>query len=160
MCPPASEYRPLEDVSDDVFADAEARARHDRATESAAKELLQHATGSLLILGLMLGFAVPALRHLSNSQGLKGAQQNMVAQLQLARARAMSTGTDQIMHFFPGTYGYDYHLHTGNPVGWNFPQGVTYQRAADFKKKMLTDGSGNPVPISIDPFYFSVAVIP
>ncbi len=80
----------------------------------------------VLLMGLMLGFAVPALRRLSNSQGLKGARENMVSQLQLARARAMSTGTDQTMHFFPGTYGYDYHLHTGNPVGWNFPRGVTY----------------------------------
>jgi acyl-CoA synthetase (AMP-forming)/AMP-acid ligase II len=43
-----------EDRADDVVADAEARAGHDRATESAAEELLQHATGSLLILGLIL----------------------------------------------------------------------------------------------------------
>src|SRR5262249_22643410 len=41
----------------------------------------------------------------------------------------------------------------------NFFQGVTYQRAADFNAKTLHDGSGNPVPISIDPFYFSVPVI-
>jgi len=37
---------------------------------------------------------------------------------------------------------------------------VTYQRAANFSTKTLTDGSGNPVAISIDPFYFSVPVIP
>jgi len=42
----------------------------------------------------------------------------------------------------------------------NFPQGVTYQRAADFNTKALTDGSGNPVAISIDPFYFSLPVKP
>ena len=42
----------------------------------------------------------------------------------------------------------------------NFPQGVTFQRAADFKAKTLSDGAGNPVPISIDPFYFSVPVMP
>jgi hypothetical protein len=42
----------------------------------------------------------------------------------------------------------------------NFPQGVTYQRAADFRTKTLTDGSGSPVAVSIDPFYFSVPVIP
>lgn len=73
--------------------------------------------------------------------------------------------------FLPYLGDYDYLLTAGNefrgvfcanntPDLGNFPQGVTYQRAADFKKKMLTDGSGNPVPISIDPFYFSVAVIP
>jgi hypothetical protein len=73
--------------------------------------------------------------------------------------------------FLPYLGDYDYLLSVGNefrgvfcanntPDLANFPQGVIYQRAADFTKKTLTDGSGNPVPISIDPFYFSVAVIP
>jgi hypothetical protein len=73
--------------------------------------------------------------------------------------------------FLPYLGDYDYLLSVGSefrgvfcanntPDLANFPQGVTYQRAADFTKKKLTDGSGNPVPISIDPFYFSVAVIP
>ena len=73
--------------------------------------------------------------------------------------------------FLPYLGDYDYLLPIGNefrgvfcanntPDLANFPQGVIYQRAADFSKKTLTDGSGNPVPISIDPFYFSVAVIP
>ena len=73
--------------------------------------------------------------------------------------------------FLPYLGDYDYLLSVGNefrgvfcgnntPDSANFPQGVTYQRAADFKAKMLNDGSGNPVPISIDPFYFSVPVIP
>lgn len=73
--------------------------------------------------------------------------------------------------FLPYLGDYDYLLAIGNefrgvfcanntPDLGNFPQGVNYQRAADFKKKKLTDGSGNTVPISIDPFYFSVAVIP
>jgi len=38
----------------------------------------------------------------------------------------------------------------------NFPSGVTYQRYHDFSTKTLKDGGGNPVAISIDPFYFSV----
>jgi len=73
--------------------------------------------------------------------------------------------------FLPYLGDYDYLLPVGNefrgvfcanntPDLANFPQGVSYQRAADFSRKTLTDGSGNPVPISIDPFYFSVAVIP
>jgi len=73
--------------------------------------------------------------------------------------------------FLPYLGDYDYLLPVGNefrgvfcanntPDMSNFPQGVTYQRAADFGKKKLTDGSGNTVPISIDPFYFSVPVIP
>jgi hypothetical protein len=73
--------------------------------------------------------------------------------------------------FLPYLGDYDYLLPVGKefrgvfcanntPDLANFPQGVVYQRAADFSRKTLTDGSGNPVPISIDPFYFSVAVIP
>ena len=73
--------------------------------------------------------------------------------------------------FLPYLGDYDYLLPVGNefrgvfcannrPDLANFPQGVTYQRAADFTSKTLNDGSGNPVAISIDPFYFSVPVIP
>lgn len=73
--------------------------------------------------------------------------------------------------FLPYLGDYDYLLSVGNefrgvfcanntPDFANFPQGVTYQRAADFSAKTLNDGAGNPVPISIDPFYFSVPVIP
>ena len=46
------------------------------------------------------------------------------------------------------------------PDSGNWPHGVIYQRAATFITKTLTDGSGNPVAISIDPFFFSVPVIP
>jgi len=73
--------------------------------------------------------------------------------------------------FLPYLGDYDYLLAAGNefrgvfsanntPDRANFPQGVTYQRAADFNTRTLTDGSGNPVAISIDPFYFSVSVLP
>jgi len=73
--------------------------------------------------------------------------------------------------FLPYLGDYDYLLSVGNefrgvfcanntPDFANFPQGVTYQRAADFNSKTLNDGAGNLVPISIDPFYFSVPVIP
>jgi len=76
-----------------------------------------------------------------------------------------------VQQFLPYLGDYDYLLSVGNefrgvfsannsPDLANFPQGVTYQRAANFSTKTLTDGSGNPVPISIDPFYFSVPVIP
>jgi len=38
----------------------------------------------------------------------------------------------------------------------NFPNGVSYQRNADFATKTLLDLSNNPVLISIDPFVFKV----
>jgi len=76
-----------------------------------------------------------------------------------------------VLQFLPYLGDYDYLLSVGNefrgvfsasnsPDLANFPQGVTYQRAANFSTKILNDGSGNPVPVSIDPFYFSVPVIP
>ncbi len=46
-----------------------------------------------------------------------------------------------------------------NPDLDNFPQGVTYQRNANFTTKTLTDGTGANVNISIDPFYFKVNII-
>lgn len=41
----------------------------------------------------------------------------------------------------------------------NFPNGVTYQRNADFQNNTLDDGAGNNVQISIDPFYFTVSIL-
>ena len=45
------------------------------------------------------------------------------------------------------------------PSTTNFPQGVVYQRVADFTNGTLDDGSGQNVAVSIDPFYFSVPVL-
>ena len=46
------------------------------------------------------------------------------------------------------------------PDSTNFPQGVVYQRRVDFPTHRLLDGSGAPVDVSIDPFFFSVPVLP
>ena len=99
----------------------------------------------VLLMGLMLAFAVPALRKLGNSQGLKGTRDNIVSQLNLARARAISSGVKQPMHFYPGTYGWDYHLHPQGSatatVGWKFPNGVTYETGASVNIEMMPDGT-------------------
>jgi len=46
------------------------------------------------------------------------------------------------------------------PDSANFPQGVVYQRRVDFPTHRLLDGSGASVAVSIDPFFFSVPVLP
>src|SRR5256885_1546418 len=46
------------------------------------------------------------------------------------------------------------------PDSANFPQGVVYQRRVEFATHRLLDGSGAPVAVSIDPFFFSVPVLP
>jgi len=42
----------------------------------------------------------------------------------------------------------------------NFPSGVVYQRRVNQATHQLLDGSGSPVAVSIDPFFFSVRVMP
>ena len=46
------------------------------------------------------------------------------------------------------------------PDNSHFPQGVTYQRVADFNSHTLGDGQGGTVDVSIDVFYFSFPVLP
>ena len=46
------------------------------------------------------------------------------------------------------------------PDSTDFPQKVVYQRRADFSAHRLMDGAGATVAVSIDPFYFSVPVLP
>jgi hypothetical protein len=50
---------------------------------------------------------------------------------------------------------------SNTPDSTNFPQGVVYHRRVDFAIHRLLDGSGDaPVAVSIDPFFFSVPVLP
>ena len=42
----------------------------------------------------------------------------------------------------------------------NFPSGVVFQRRVNQATHQLLDGSGSPVDVSIDPFFFSVPVMP
>jgi hypothetical protein len=73
--------------------------------------------------------------------------------------------------FLPYIGDYNFLLAVGNefrgtfsanntPDLGNFPQGVRYQRWANFSTKTLQDGSGGTVATSIDPFYFSARVMP
>ena len=42
----------------------------------------------------------------------------------------------------------------------NFPSGVVFQRRVNQATHQLLDASGSPVDVSIDPFFFSVPVMP
>jgi hypothetical protein len=78
-------------------------------------------------------------------------------------------GNSPQRQFLPYIGDYNFMLTVGNefrgifsannyPDLNNFPNGVKYQRLADFNTKSLSDSSGNFVAVSIDPFYFSVRV--
>src|SRR5512144_2970003 len=100
----------------------------------------------ILILGIIATFSLPAFLRLIRSLQLKGAVQNLAGQLQLARQKAMATGTPQVMHLYLGTYGADYHIHNADPptLLWKFPRGVTYVWSAgtlsDQRVTMTADG--------------------
>lgn len=103
----------------------------------------------ILVMGLIFGFAVPSIAKFRKSHDVKGARDNIIAQLQLARAKAISTGVDQPMHFYTGTYGFDYHIHPQgvgvSTLGWKLPKGVTYQwpGGSPMAVTMKKDGKAN-----------------
>jgi prepilin-type N-terminal cleavage/methylation domain-containing protein len=82
----------------------------------------------LTIMGIIVSFSLPAFVKLNRSLQLKGAVQNVAGQLQLARSKAMATGTAQMMHLYLNTYDADYHIHNGATPGpfWKLPKNVTY----------------------------------
>jgi prepilin-type N-terminal cleavage/methylation domain-containing protein len=100
---------------------------------------------TLLVLGLLLAFSIPAFQNISDSYRLHGATENIAAQLRLAREKAISTGATQTMLFtmnYPAGTPYDYHIHNGSVVGaaWALPKGVTYFSTPTDTLTMLTDG--------------------
>ncbi len=84
---------------------------------------------------------------------------------------ANTSATDPPMKGLPYLGDYNYLLAVQNefrgifsasnkPDPANFPSGMAkYQRRVDLPGKRLLDGSGNPVQVSIDPFYFHVLVL-
>lgn len=89
---------------------------------------------TLLILGMLIALGIPAIGSLSQSQMLTSNVENIAAQLRMARQRAISVGSAQIVHFTPNfpTVGCDYHIHNGGyivPLGKLGP-GVSYYLGA------------------------------
>lgn len=84
---------------------------------------------TILLVGMLFALSVPTVQRLSNTYQLKGATENLAAQMRLARERAIATGRIQHFHFSPAM-GADYFLidhSTGQiPARWNLPKGVTY----------------------------------
>jgi hypothetical protein len=83
----------------------------------------------ILVMGLVFAFSVPTYQKISNTYQLKGATENIAAELRLAREKAIATGMDQPMHFTPNYLNSDYHIHYASgfiPAKWKLPRGVTY----------------------------------
>lgn len=79
--------------------------------------------------------------------------------------------TTPAYQFLPYLGDYNFLLTRGNeflgifsannaPDSADFPQGVEYQRWVNWATHQLLDRTGNPVAVSIDPFFFSAQVMP
>jgi len=87
----------------------------------------------VLLMGIVLGFSIPAFLNFGRTNDLKAAADNMASQIRLARERAMSTSNDQHFHFSYLYVGYNYAVHPNNPIGaytyFKLPRTVTYSPA-------------------------------
>jgi prepilin-type N-terminal cleavage/methylation domain-containing protein len=79
----------------------------------------------VLVMGMLLTFAVPSIRSLSDSYQLRGAAENIAGQFRLAREKAIGTGTDQLIQFrSPKTYKT---LQGASTVAtWSLPNHISY----------------------------------
>ncbi len=63
---------------------------------------------TLVVLGLLCTFSIPAFHRLSATYQLRGAAENVAGQLRLAREKAIATGQEQPIHVPNYT---TYHIH-------------------------------------------------
>ena len=100
---------------------------------------------TILVLGMLFAFSIPAFQGITASNNLKGATENLAAQLRLSREKAMSIQMEQPMHLNPNGLNTDYHIHY--PSGfipatsrWTLPRGITFYSYSDNWATMLKDG--------------------
>jgi prepilin-type N-terminal cleavage/methylation domain-containing protein len=110
---------------------------------------------TILVMGMLFAFAIPAFNNISQSYQLKGAVENIAAQLRLSREKAIATGTGQgPIHFTPNypTASCDYHVHFNSgyiiPLG-KLPRGISYFGALPSpvleRDGRVYDTAGNPM---------------
>ena len=83
---------------------------------------------TILLLGIMIGFTIPAFSGFSTAHKLAGATQEISGQIRLAREKAIATGTAQTIRFKANFQDSDYHIWTGavaNPK-WKLPSHIRY----------------------------------
>jgi prepilin-type N-terminal cleavage/methylation domain-containing protein len=110
--------------------------------ESSGFTLVEMAV-TILVLGLLFAFSIPAFQNVSSSYKLKGATENLAAQLRMAREKAIATGSGQPIHFTPNWMNSDYHIHypSGHfiPLG-KFGRGISFYSISLGSPVMQADG--------------------
>jgi prepilin-type N-terminal cleavage/methylation domain-containing protein len=96
---------------------------------------------TILVLGLLLGFSVPAFNSITSTYKLKGASENLATQLRLAREKAIATASEQPMHI-PNTTTYHIHYLSPAVIGttWVLPNGITIVSGVGTWFRMEKDG--------------------
>jgi prepilin-type N-terminal cleavage/methylation domain-containing protein len=94
---------------------------------------------TVLVLGILFAFSVPAFQSLSGSYQLHGATENFAAQLRLAREKAIATGVEQPMHI-PSAGIYHIHYPTGIAAAWTTPNGISIVSTTSVWYRMERDG--------------------
>ncbi len=94
------------------------------------------------LLGILVAMGVPAYSNISSSYQVKGAAENVAAQVKLMRSKAMATGRPMIVHFAKdSTNAGDYHAHdNGQITSWKLPRGVTYATGSSPGFTVTRDG--------------------
>ncbi len=89
----------------------------------------------MIVVAAILAFSLPGFLNYLGTQNLKGAADNIAAQLRIAREKAIATGTTQTMHFYYQQFNSDYHIHNGavTTPGWYLPNGITYYNGVGFQ---------------------------
>lgn len=103
---------------------------------------------TILVMGLLIGFSIPAFVKISATYQLKGATENVAAQFRIAREKAMANQMEQPIHIAPGSLNADYHVHY--PSGfipewakWKLPRAITFFSYTSTMPTMLKDGRIN-----------------
>lgn len=96
----------------------------------------------LVMLGLILGIAVPAVRHSTNSSRLGVAADGVVAQLHLARERAVDSRASVTLRFAEDSLGSDLQVIAGGRLvdRWSLPTDIGWSPVSARGVVLTSDG--------------------
>jgi prepilin-type N-terminal cleavage/methylation domain-containing protein len=101
----------------------------------------------LILIGIMLGIAVPAVRYSAQSSALRAGADGLSAQIQLARQKAVDTQATLVLRFAQDSVGCDFHVRdtAGRVSGqWSLPPDILYASGSAPGITFTGDGRASP----------------